>query len=208
MDPKQIRGKERTKEIIPLYPTFRSNMFAQLNLSRLTVTENIGEGDIALESIHSSPATITSRQELIAERPPDAPHVLLPMSYPVLVSPYERREGDIRKVEWVVRAKPLKKVGVGMELFGMKRGVGGVMSAEIAGEVVGVERFDREHVVFKVEGGSGLEWRVGVRYSSTTVGVWRRVWVFFTTVNDYAPKYRQYKVMDWVGYVGGPFGWW
>lgn len=180
-------------------------MIPQLNPSHTTIAQSIEEEDIALQSIHSSLASVTSRQGLFA-RPPENTHTFLPPSYPVFVSPYARKEGLRKRIEWVVRGEPFEKIEIGSELFGMIRGEGDYASMEIAGEVVGVERFDREHVVFRVDGGPGLEWKVGVRYSFTKVGVWRRIWVFLTSFRDYSPAYGRSRKERWVRYICGPWG--
>lgn len=178
-------------------------MFTLSNLSRISTIQTVTEADIGLEPIHSSPQSAHSNQSLIAGRPPNEPYTLLPTHYPAFVIPFRRRQEEER--EWVMMTEPFDVIGVGSELIGMFRDEGKMATPEVAGEVTGVERFERRHVIFRVEGGAGLRWKVGVRYAYAKVENWRRAWLFFTA---FASRYPVSQGENWMsrlmGYVCGP----
>lgn len=178
-------------------------MFNLSNLSRATTIQTITEGDIALEPIHSSPESLYSNQSLIANRPPEEPYTLLPTRYPAFVVPYQRGQEGER--EWVMITEPFEVIGIGSELIGMFRDEGRIATPEVAGEVTEVERFERRHVIFRVEGGAGLRWKVGVRYAYTKIGGRKRAWIFLTRfISRYpaAPDERWWSKL--LGYICGP----
>lgn len=178
-------------------------MFTLSNLSRATTIQTITEADIALEPIHSSPKSLHSNQSLIADRPPDKPYTLLPTRYPVFVVPYH--QGQKGEKEWVMITEPFEVIGVGSELIGMFRDEGSMATPEVAGEVTEVERFERRHVIFRVEGGAGLRWKVGVRYAYAKVGGWKRAWIFLTRfVSRYPVSQGESWVSRLFGYICGP----
>ncbi|EIM84531.1 uncharacterized protein STEHIDRAFT_159200 [Stereum hirsutum FP-91666 SS1] len=179
-------------------------MFTHLNLSHITATQNIDEANIGCERTHTSPQSVQSDQPLIAERPTGGPHVLLPSCYPVFVESFEPEEGE---VEWMVVTKPIHKIGMGSKVIGMSRGEGCLATAEVEGEVTGVERYDRDHVVFKVKGGSGMEWKMAVRYSHAIIGICQRLRVLFTIDTDHhPPKSDRSWMEDWISCFCGPLG--
>lgn len=143
------------------------------------------EGDIGLTTLESSPQSIrstTSDHQLVAERPPNGTHILVPTKYPLVIRALSQKD---QGTEWVVIKTPVERVGVGIDVIAVSEGdefwIGPVV---MAGEVERVVRFERKYVVYEVRGLTGQEWELGVKYSDSTVGAWRRVWEFCFNFND------------------------
>lgn len=161
-------------------------MLAHLNLPHLHIQTTAQEEDLGLATLDSASQSIqsgVSGRLLVAERPPQGAHILIPTKYPLVIRAMSQMD---RGTEWVVVKQPVERVGVGLDVIAASERDGlWVGPVVMAGEVRRVVRYERKYVVYEVQGITGQEWELGVRYSDSMEGWWKRLCVFLFNYTDH-----------------------